>query len=205
MWHLPTVLFISLIACQNKPVSKQQSEKQPAQQQAVQKPAQQTATKSTPQPAVKPGNNSIKAQKNFKIAFSDLKLQDTFRTSLSGAKADNSVITFEIIAHNGKKIYQVQIPASEILKANPKLKSETDKLNFLKNEVNFFFEEDHFLEPAVMPDEKADKNVPDKNFHNELKESKLTGFNYRTGEESTVYIAWSQKEQKVKVYYKCCP
>ena len=75
-------------------------------------------------------------------------------------------------------------------------------MKFLKNEVQYFFEEEHFLEPAVMPNEQPDKNVPDKIFYEELKHTQLNGFNYRLAKEAKIYIAWSEKEQKVKVYYK---
>lgn len=67
-----------------------------------------------------------------------------------------------------------------------------------------FFAEDNFLEPAVMPEDKADSYVPDKALYEELKKSGLNGFKYRLGKENNIYIAWSEKEQKVKIYYNCC-
>ncbi|HPY81991.1 MAG TPA: hypothetical protein PLU45_01415, partial [Bacteroidales bacterium] len=39
-----------------------------------------------------------------------------------------------------------------------------------------FFSEDNFLEPAVMPDDKADNYTPDKALYEELKKSGLNGF-----------------------------
>ncbi|RZK41912.1 MAG: hypothetical protein EOO90_09220 [Pedobacter sp.] len=134
--------------------------------------------------------------------FTDTVKLDTFKVLLQGEKAKESTLVFRIISFEGKEIYQAQISGHELTKENTKLKTETDKMKFLKNEVKYFFEDEHFLWPAVMPNEQPDKNVPDTTFYQELKESQLNGFNYRLGVESKVYIAWSAKDKKVKVYYK---
>ena len=84
------------------------------------------------------------------------------------------------------------------------MKKESDKIKFLKEEISYFFDDRHFLEPAVTENEQSDKNVPDKNFYNELKQTGLNGFDYRLGKDEKIYIAWSVKDQKVKIYYKCC-
>ena len=134
--------------------------------------------------------------------FTDTIKLDTFKVSLQETTSKGNALIFKIISHQGKKIYQTSIQTDGFLKTNDNLKTERDKMKFLSNEVQYFFEEEHFLWPAVIPSEQADKNVPDKTFHNELKETKLNGFNYRLGTEAKVYIAWSVKENKVKVYYK---
>jgi hypothetical protein len=53
-----------------------------------------------------------------------------------------------------------------------------------------------------MPDEKSDNNVPDKKFYEELKQSALNGFEFRTGDEQKQYIAWSKKGNRVSMYYQ---
>ena len=114
---------------------------------------------------------------------------------------------FTITSYQGKEIYKQEIKASELLKnyiATAELKKEADKLKFLKEEIAYFFDERHFLEPAVTENESPDKNVPDLSFYQELKKSNLNGFEYRLAKDHNVYIAWSVKEQKVKIYYKCC-
>ena len=141
-------------------------------------------------------------EKTTTTPFTDTVKLDTFKVSLKETTSKGNAIIFKIISPQGKEIYQTNIQTDAFLKANDNLKSERDKMKFLSNEIQFFFEEEHFLWPAVMPDEQADKNVPDKAFHNELKQTKLNGFNYRLGTEAKVYIAWSVKENKVKVYYK---
>ncbi|WP_379090983.1 hypothetical protein [Pedobacter sp. UC225_65] len=100
-----------------------------------------------------------------------------------------------------------RIKADELLKsylASAELKKEEEKVKFLNDEINYFFDEQHFLIPAVTEQEQPDNNVPDKEFYNELKKTMLNGFDYRLGKDTKIYIAWSVKEQKVKVYYKCC-
>ena len=140
-------------------------------------------------------------------AFSDLSKLDTFKVKLVGKKSEEMQLIFTIKSFEGAEIYRQEIKVKELLKnylASAKLKTETDKINFLKEEIVFFFDERHFLEPAVTENEHADNNVPDKDFYNELKRSGLNGFDYRLSKDKKIYIAWSAKEQKVKVYYECC-
>ncbi|RYG21703.1 MAG: hypothetical protein EOO07_01905 [Chitinophagaceae bacterium] len=142
-----------------------------------------------------------KLEKTTTTPFTDTVKLDTFKVSWQGTTAKGSTILFRIISYEGKEVYKTNIKADELINGNAKLKTEADKINFLKNEVTYFFDEEHFLWPAVLPTEKPDKNVPDKAFYEELKQTQLNGFNYRLGREAKVYIAWSVKENKVKVYY----
>lgn len=134
--------------------------------------------------------------------FTDTVKLDTFKVALIGKTSKESVLSFKIVSYEGKEIYTTNINGHELVNENTKLKTEADKMTFLRKEVQYFFEEEHFLWPAVMPEEQADNNVPDKDFYNELKQTQLNGFNYRLGKEAKVYIAWSVKDNKVKVYYK---
>ncbi|MNK03321.1 hypothetical protein D3C87_211660 [compost metagenome] len=145
--------------------------------------------------------------KTITFAFSDTVKLDTFKVALIGENTKNMQLLFTIKSADGKEIYRQEIKTDELLKnyiATAEMKKESDKMKFLKEEIAYFFDEKHFLEPAVTADEQPDKNVPDKAFYNELKQTGLNGFDYRLGKDSNVYIAWSTKEQKVKVYYKCC-
>jgi len=155
-----------------------------------------------------------KAQVEFKNvnqlitkSFSDLNVPDTFKIELTGRKPEDMVLTFNIRQANGKEIYNVKIKGTDLLGStdpNVDLSKEKDQIIFLKTIAGNFFSEDNFLEPAVMPADKPDDYVPDKAFYEELKKSLLNGFKYRLGKENNIYIAWSNKEQKVKIYYNCC-
>jgi hypothetical protein len=151
----------------------------------------------------KSGNKTINNVQNYKEVnqvtrpFSDLTKADTFRVVLSGSKPKDMLLTFRIIAFNGKEIYQKTLKAAELIN---NYKASVD----LKKELNLFLEEENFLEPAVVATEQPDQNTKDKLFYAELKKSGLNGFKYRLGKDSELYIAWSEKEQKVKVYYQCC-
>lgn len=160
-------------------------------------------------------NNSNEAEKNSNKpikktslqAFSDTVKLDTFNIELRGKKSDNMELVFNIVSYKGVEIYKKVIKADELLKsylASQDLKKETEKVKFLQNEVNFFFDDEHFLVPAVTPEEVPDHNVPDKAFYDELKQTQFNGFDYRLGKDVKIYIAWSEKEQKVKIYYRCC-
>ncbi len=141
-------------------------------------------------------------QKTTTSPFSDTLKLDTFKVALQSKTSKGNALVFKIISYQGKEIYQTKIETDGFIKDNVKLKSEEDKMKFLTEKVQYFFEDEHFLWPAVMPNELADQHVPDKAFHNELKQSQLNGFNYYTGTETKLYIAWSVKENKVKVYYR---
>jgi hypothetical protein len=138
------------------------------------------------------------------MPFTDTLKVDSFKVIMKGTTLKNSVLLFTIKSYNGKEIYKASIKSTDIVITNSAIKTEADQIKYLQNEVKYFFDEEHFLMPAVIPTEKADQNVPDKVFYEELKQTKLNGFSYRIGKEAKIYIAWSVKEQKVKVYYKCC-
>ncbi|WP_316803201.1 hypothetical protein [Pedobacter nototheniae] len=140
-------------------------------------------------------------------SFSSLKTLDSFKIELTGRKPEDMVLNFSITTAEGKVIYNVKIKGTDLVSntdPNIDLSKEKDQVIFLKTIANDFFSEDNFLEPAVMPDDKADKYTPDKALYEELKKSQLNGFKYRLGKENNIYIAWSEKEQKVKIYYNCC-
>jgi hypothetical protein len=150
---------------------------------------------------------NTKEVKQVAKPFSDLAKMDTFRVVLSGSKPKDMQLSFSIVAYNGKKIYQKDLRASELFKnygENVDLKNDAAKLKFLHEELNLFLDSENFLEPAITDAEQPDQNTIDKAFYKELKKSRLNGFKYSLGKESQVYIAWSESEQKVKIYYKCC-
>ena len=138
--------------------------------------------------------------------FSDSTQTDTFRLELVGTEPRNMFLWFSITSFEGKRIYEKKIKAKDLFK-NYDVKDINKKkiqIQFLKDEVGRFLDEENFMEPAVTTEEKADANVPDKIFYEELKKSQLNGFIYRLGKEQKVYIAWSDRDKKVKVYYSCC-
>lgn len=140
-------------------------------------------------------------------AFTDTMQLDTFKIALLGEKSKDMKLLFTITTKNGGQVYKKEILADELLKsylATADLKNEDKKVKFLNDEVNFFFEDEHFMLPAITEQEKPDNNTPDKVFYEELKASKLNGFSYRLGKDTNIYIAWSVKDKKVKIYYKCC-
>ena len=146
-------------------------------------------------------------QKTKLQAFTDTVQLDTFKIALLGEESKDMKLLFTITTNKGEQVYKKEILADELLKsylATADLKNEAKKVKFLNDEVNFFFEDEHFLMPAITEQEKPDNNTPDKVFYEELKASKLNGFSYRLGKDTNIYIAWSAKDKKVKIYYKCC-
>ena len=139
--------------------------------------------------------------------FSDTALADTFKVALIGETPADLLIRFSITAHNGKLIYHKDIKSGELIdnyKESIELKKQRDQMAFILNEYQLFLDDENFLEPAVTENENPDQYTPDKKFYEELRQSGLNGFKYRTGKENNTYIAWSEKEKKVKTYYNCC-
>jgi len=140
-------------------------------------------------------------------AFTDTTALDTFKLVLKGTKPKNMELIFTITPLNGKPVYTRTLIAKELLdnyKEGVDLGREKKQVKFIEEELNLFFEEENFLDPAVTGTEAPDKNAPDKKFFEELRRSGLNGFQYRLGKESKIYIAWSAAESKVKPYYECC-
>jgi hypothetical protein len=148
----------------------------------------------------------VKAQLVLK-PFSDSLMADSFKLTLSGDKPGNMIIRFTITSHRGELIYSKDFKGADLVdgyKSTVALDKKKEQLAFILKEYDLFFEEDNFLEPAVTENETADRYTPDKEFYKELKNSNLNGFMYRFSKDTKVYIAWSEKEKKVKVYYQCC-
>lgn len=146
-------------------------------------------------------------QKTVVRIFSDSLKADTFNVKIAGSKPKDMVLAFTINSFEGKQIYNISVKASDLFKnydATIDLNKKSNQLRFLKDEMNRFFDEENFMEPAVTEQETPDQYVPDKAFFEELKKSRLNGFIYRLGKENKVYIAWSETEKKVKPYYACC-
>ncbi|MHA4895506.1 hypothetical protein ACXZ1K_12200 [Pedobacter sp. PWIIR3] len=139
--------------------------------------------------------------------FSDSLNLDTFKVTLQGREIKDQLIHFTITNSRGLLIYNLDINAKDLFNnyhATVDLKKEQKKAEFINTELERFLDEENFMEPAVTETEMADKNVPDQAFYDELKMTGLNGFAYRLGPEQKIYIGWSAKENKVKVYYNCC-
>lgn len=155
-------------------------------------------------------NTSVETKnvnQNIAKAFSKLEQLDTFSIELIGTKPQEMKLIFTIKDPDGKEIYNTTLNGKELVEntdPNLNLSKEKAQITFLKTIADDFFAEDNFLEPAVMPEDKADQFVPDKTLYEELKKSGLNGFKYRLSKDKNIYIAWSEKEQKVKIYYSCC-
>jgi hypothetical protein len=147
------------------------------------------------------------AVKTIAKSFSDTITLDTFQITLTGKQPKDMLLTFTIKNSGGKEIYRQVLQASALLanyKETVDLGKEKMQREFMLQELNYFLDEENFLEPAVTADETPDQYTPDKSFYNELKGTNFNGFKYRISKETKIYIAWSEKDQQVKTYYKCC-
>ncbi len=152
-------------------------------------------------------NSKAPSLKTTRFHFSDSLTMDTFSVELSGSKPKDMLLTFKITTAAGNEIYKKLFKAKELIdnyKETVDLSKSKSQRNFILEEFNQFLDEDNLLEPAIMPDQQPDKYSPDRDFFLELQESQLPGFKFRSTKETKIYIGWSSKTSKVKVYYKCC-
>ncbi len=150
---------------------------------------------------------NLTTQKTKALAFTDTTILDTFKVKLIGKNIKVMEILFTITNAKKEEIYNVKINANTLINSylsTLKLSNEADKINFLNEEINIFFDEENYLVPAVMPNEKQNVNVMDNTFYQELKQTQRNGFAYKLGKDLKIYVAWCAKENKVKIYYKCC-
>lgn len=152
-------------------------------------------------------NNDDPLVKTLVKSFSDSTTLDTFVVTLTGKKPKDMLLTFKIKNSEGKEIYQQVLKASALIsnyKETLDLGKEKMQHDFMMQELNYFLDEENFLEPALTLEEEPDQYTPDKAFYEELKGTNLNGFKYRISKETKIYIAWSEKDKLVKIYYKCC-
>lgn len=158
-------------------------------------------------PSEKNSNTSPANLKTTVQSFSDTVKMDTFKVVLEGKKPKDMMLIFSITAYDGKEIYKQELKARDLIdnyKETIDLSKENSQREFIADEFNLFFDEENFLWPALTAEQTPDKYAQDKAFFQELQQSNLNGFKYRVSKETNVYIAWSEAEKKVKVYYKCC-
>ncbi|MEJ5963378.1 hypothetical protein [Pedobacter immunditicola] len=154
--------------------------------------------------------NSSKPPADLKTtiqSFSDTAKMDTFKVVLQGKRPKDMLLTFSITAFDGKEIYKKELKGRDLIdnyKETLDLSKENSQRDFIMDEFNLFFDEENFLWPALTAEQTPDKYATDKTFFQELQQSNLNGFKYRVSKETNIYIAWSEQEKKVKVYYKCC-
>lgn len=153
-----------------------------------------------------PANHTKSARSQVTLrSFTDTSKLDTFKIVLQGEKPKDMELVFTITPEGSKTVYTRVLKTKELIdnyKESIDLSNEKGQIQFMEQELSLFFEDENFLEPAVMENEEPTPNTPDKNFFAELKKSGLNGFKYRFGKENKVYIAWSVIEKKVKPYYE---
>jgi len=152
-------------------------------------------------------NDNDPLVKTLVKSFSDSTTLDTFEVTLTGKKPKDMLLTFKIKTSDGREIYQQVLKASALIKNYKEtldLGKEKMQHDFMLQELNFFLDEENFLEPAVTAEEEPDQYTPDRAFYEELKGTNINGFKYRISKETKIYIAWSEKDKLVKIYYQCC-
>ena len=139
-------------------------------------------------------------------AFSDPAKQDTFRITLTGDSVQTATVTFEIHNSKGERIYPEQFAAIDLI--NYELPENADPAawdNFILNRISTFFDEEHFVSPAIHSGMQLDSAYIDIEGWNDIKSNEASiGFYFLLGKEDGRWLAYSKSQQKVVLYFNCC-
>lgn len=138
--------------------------------------------------------------------FSNTEYPDTFKIWIQDDSLLKSNVHFEIINYAGVKIYSTEFQSLLLLnyKIGPEA-NDSEKEQFIKKRLRNFFSEDNFMSPAIKAGESFDQDYSDKVIWEEIRHNKNSvGFTYLIGEEDRRSIAYSKKQKKAVIYFKCC-
>jgi len=138
--------------------------------------------------------------------FSNSAEKDTFKISVLGKSIVGGQIKFEIMDAKGQWVLNETFQAYNLIGYG--LQSDaTDeqKVAYIKNRIDAFFDEDNFHKPAIATDEPFDKSYSEKAIWEDIKSDHSSiGFHYLIGEEDGRNIAYSKTLKKTVIYFGCC-
>jgi hypothetical protein len=154
----------------------------------------------------KPEQDSVLFQRDTTLSFSAKGESDTFRMIVTGKSLKEGKGTFQIMNQKGQTIHSENFETNMLLDyafdGNAE-KSEAE--THIRYRLESFFTPDKFRIPAIATSTVFDKNYSDKEIWDDIQaDQSAVGFTYLLGKEDKRYIAFSQKQNKVVMYYNCC-
>lgn len=149
---------------------------------------------------------TILASSTAKHVFSDPKIQDVFKLTIRGTSLLKADAIFEIVSSPGKVLYHETFKAYSLSnELETEGFSQKQEEEYIRKRVREFFNEKHFLKPAVRLKDKTDSDYSDMTVWNELRANKAAiGFQYLLSYENDRKIAYSKRLGKVVTYWSCC-
>jgi hypothetical protein len=136
-----------------------------------------------------------------KHAFSDEFKLDTFKLALKGPAINNGIVTFDIVAFDGRKIYTETFDSTDLLGDLDDL-SNKQKTDTITARFKDFFNENAFTSPALRVTDSLDTDYVALNIQKDILSDKTAiGFFYAIGYESVAEIAYSKKNRKTVVCF----
>jgi hypothetical protein len=152
--------------------------------------------------------NPILAELKRVHAFSDPNKLDSFEIKAEGLNILNSQVTFRIISFNGKEIYSISFPSTDLIGMGLQRgvnASKKEQEKYILKRIHDFFDEKNFSVPAIKDSEEFEDEYGTIEIFTDIKSDKTAiGFHYLIGEEDGRKIAYSKKLKKVLLYFNCC-
>ncbi|HEY0899721.1 MAG TPA: hypothetical protein VGD90_10315 [Sphingobacteriaceae bacterium] len=144
--------------------------------------------------------------------FSDPSALDTFKLDVTGKDVLTATIQFRIISPAGTEIYNEQFTGNylidyEIMEGveDPQIITDSTRRVYIQNRLKQFFDVKNFRKPAIKTDARYEDQNTSRELFDELKANpEAWSFYYLLGKEDGRYIAWSEKFQRVMMFYNCC-
>lgn len=145
-------------------------------------------------------------------SFSHPGRKDTFRLEVLGKDYLRARVRLRIISWAGKLIYDEQFDSNFLIDYGILEETEDDtaitdsiRSAYIQKRLATFFDEKNFRQPAIAATASYDGYYASERLFKELKKNRdAIAFYYLLGKEDGRYIAWSQENQRVMLFYNCC-
>jgi len=160
--------------------------------------------KVTPKTAIEIDTSITQLKIIHNHAFSDELKQDTFKLTLKGPSITKGIVTFDIVAFDGRKIHTETFDTSFLLGDLVDFPlTNRQKIDTITARFKDFFNEKAFSNPALDIKAPLDTDYVDLNIQKDILSDKTSiGFFYAIGYEGVTEIAYSKKHRKTVVCFE---
>lgn len=151
------------------------------------------------------GQTTLYKNESVRYFSSSIK-KDTFKITVTGQSIVTGQFRFQIINNAGQNLLDEVYPTSALIGYGFVKTDSTDTASYMTNVIDGYFGDNNFYKPAIANEDKYLKDYSEKGIWDEIKSDKdAIGFRYVIGKRDGRQIAFSKKQEKVVLYFECCP
>ena len=155
-----------------------------------------------------PESNSrfnILYKKNALCNFSSSIKKDSFKIIVVGESFAKGDFGFQIKNDSGRLLFNETYPSISLLGYDFIKTDSTDTTDYMIRRIEGFFDQYHFIKPAISPDDKFNAKYSNKDIWNEIKSDKRAiGFRFLVGNRDGHQIVYSKRYGSAVLYFRCC-